>query len=164
MPAAAKRVQEISDYALIGDCHTTALVGINGSIDWLCFPRPDSPSVFTHLLDDQHGGNFAVRVDGAQPTRGYVEGTNVLETTWRSDNGELTVVDCMPIQMDDNGRPLPVHGVLRRLECTSGRVTTQIRVTPRFEYPLVVPRLRTPTPHVADLVGGSSAIRVRSTR
>jgi GH15 family glucan-1,4-alpha-glucosidase len=156
-------VLRIQDYALIGDCHTNALVGINGSIDWLCFPRPDSPSVFTHILDDQHGGNFAVRVDGATSTRAYLDETNVLQTTWRSDEGELEVVDCMPIGMDDDGRPLPLHGVLRRLECTSGRITTQVRVTPRFEYALVVPRLRTPTPHLADFVGGGSAIRVRST-
>jgi GH15 family glucan-1,4-alpha-glucosidase len=156
-------VLRIQDYALIGDCHTNALVGINGSIDWLCFPRPDSPSVFTHILDDQHGGNFAVRVDGATSTRAYLDETNVLQTTWRSDEGELEVVDCMPIAMDDDGRPLPLHGVLRRLECTSGRITTQVRVTPRFEYALVVPRLRTPTPHLADFVGGGSAIRVRST-
>ena len=163
MEPSAKRANRIADYALIGDCHTNALVGINGSVDWLCFPRPDSASVFTHLLDDQHGGNFAVRVDGATPTRAYVPETNVLETTWRSADGELVVLDCMPIEMDDDGRPRPLHGVLRRLECTSGRITTQIRVTPRFEYALVVPRLRTPTPHVADFVGGGSAIRVRST-
>ena len=163
MNSSPKQPNRIADYALIGDCHSNALVGINGSIDWLCFPRPDSASVFTHLLDDQHGGNFAVRVDGATPTRTYVPETNVLETTWRSDDGELVVLDCMPIQMDDDGRPVPLHGVLRRLECRSGRMTTQIRVTPRFEYALVVPRLRTPTPHVADFVGGGSAIRVRST-
>ena len=163
MNSSGKRANRIADYALIGDCHTNALVGSNGSIDWLCFPRPDSPSVFTHLLDDQHGGNFAVRVDGATPSRAYVENTNVLTTTWRADDSELVVTDCMPILLDDEFRPMPLHGVLRRLECTSGRITTQIRVTPRFEYALVVPRLRTPTPHVADFVGGGSAIRVRST-
>jgi len=161
-------VLDISDYALIGDCHTNALVGVNGSIDWLCFPRPDSPSVFTHLLDDQHGGNFAVRVEDADVERAYVEDTNVLRTTWRNDGGELTVLDCMPLRVDDEAgdgvlRPIPGRGVLRRLECTSGTVTVQVRVTPRFEYSLVVPRLRTPTPHLADFVGGGSAIRVRST-
>jgi GH15 family glucan-1,4-alpha-glucosidase len=161
-------VLDISDYALIGDCHTNALVGVNGSIDWLCFPRPDSPSVFTHLLDDQHGGNFAVRVEDADVERAYVEDTNVLRTTWRNDDGELTVLDCMPLQADDEAddgvlRPIPGRGVLRRLECTAGSVTVQVRVTPRFEYSLVVPRLRTPTPHLADFVGGGSAIRVQST-
>src|SRR4051812_32139674 len=158
-----RRVLDIADYALIGDCHTNALVGSNGSIDWLCFPGPDSPSVFTHLLDDQHGGNFAVRVDDAQVTRQYVEDTNVLATTWDGRTGRLDVLDCMPVRLGEDGSPRPLRGVLRRLHCVEGRVTAQIRVTPRFEYGLVVPRLRTPTPHVADFVGGGSAIRVRAT-
>jgi GH15 family glucan-1,4-alpha-glucosidase len=159
--SARRRVLDIADYALIGDCHTNALVGTNGSIDWLCFPRPDSASVFTHLLDDQHGGSFAVRVEDAPVQRAYVERTNVLASTWRHRDGELAVVDCMPVWRDGD-RLVPLRGVLRRLECTRGRVTAQVRVTPRFEYALVVPRLRTPTPYVADFVGGGSAIRVRS--
>jgi GH15 family glucan-1,4-alpha-glucosidase len=163
MPDPSRRPNEIADYALIGDCHTNALVGRDGSIDWLCFPRPDSPSVFTHLLDDQHGGNFAIRVDGGEVERGYVEDTNVLRTVWRTDTGVLEVVDAMPVQTGDDGRLDPLRGVLRRIECTEGEVTAQLRVTPRFEYALVVPRLRTPTPYVADFVGGGSAIRVRST-
>src|SRR3954452_2010303 len=162
-PGARRRVLDIADYALIGDCHTNALVGTNGSIDWLCFPRPDSASVFTHLLDDQHGGNFAVRVDDAEVTRSYLDDTNVLRSTWRIDAGELAVTDCMPVRLDGTQQPTPLRGVLRRLECTSGRITAQIRVTPRFEYALVVPRLRTPTPFVADFVGGDSAMRVRAT-
>src|SRR3954471_15981494 len=127
-PGTRRRVLDIADYALIGDCHTNALIGTNGSIDWLCFPRPDSASVFTHLLDDQHGGNFAVRVDDAEVQRAYVDGTNVLASTWRHDDGELTVVDCMPVWRDDEGL-VPLRGVLRRLECTAGRVTAQVRVT-----------------------------------
>src|SRR3954468_19775501 len=162
-PPGRRRVIDIADYALIGDCHSNALVGNNGSVDWLCFPRPDSPSVFTHLLDDQHGGNFAVRVDDADVERAYVGDTNVLSTTWRHADGALSVVDCMPVRTDDRMGLVPLRGVLRRLECVRGVVTAEIRVTPRFEYSLVVPRLRTPTPFVADFVGGGSAIRVRST-
>jgi GH15 family glucan-1,4-alpha-glucosidase len=162
-PAPRRRVLDIEDYALIGDCHSSALIGINGSVDWLCFPRPDSPSVFTHLLDDQHGGNFAIRVADAEVSRSYIEDTNVLQSTWRAKGGELVVTDCMPVRTDEAGQLEPLRGVLRKLECTSGRVTAQVRVTPRFEYALVVPRLRTPTPHVADFVGGGSAVRVRAT-
>lgn len=161
--ATAKAPNRIADYALIGDCHTSALVGRNGSIDWLCFPRPDSPSVFTHVLDDQHGGNFAVRVDGATVSRRYLRDTNVLQTVWSTDDGELEVLDCMPVRAAPNGVLEPLRGVLRRLRCRRGTVTAQVRVTPRFEYALVVPRLRTPTPYVADFVGGGSAIRVRAT-
>jgi GH15 family glucan-1,4-alpha-glucosidase len=163
MAGDSKPVQRIADYALIGDCHTNALVGRNGSIDWLCFPRPDSPSVFTHLLDEQHGGNFAVRLDDATVDRRYVDDTNILTTTWRAAGGVLEVVDCMPVSLDDDGTLRPWQGVLRRLRCLEGTVIPQIRVTPRFEYALVVPRLRTPTPYVADFVGGGSAIRVQAT-
>ena len=160
----AKPANRIADDAVIGDCHTNALVGRNGSIDWLCFPRPDSPSVFTHLLDDQHGGNFAVRVDDATVERRYVEDTNVLVTIWRPPGGELEVVDCMPLHRDDAGRPVPHREVLRRVTCLRGEVTAEVRITPRFEYGYVVPRLRTPSPSVADFVGGGSALRIRANK
>ncbi len=166
MAAAGRRPNAIEDYALIGDCHSSALVGRDGSIDWLCFPRPDSPAVFCHLLDDQHGGNFAVRAPDAPVTRRYLPGTNVLQTTWTSPHGRLEVTDCMPVAPFDPARPAAVRArrsVLRRVVCLSGRITAQVRVTPRFEYGLVVPRLRTPSPFVADFVGGGSSLRVRST-
>ena len=166
MAGDGRRPNAIADYALIGDCHTSALVGRDGSIDWLCFPRPDSPAVFCHLLDDQHGGNFAVRVAGAGVSRRYLPGTNVLETTWSGPLGTLEVTDCMPVAPFDAARPAAVtarRSVLRRLVCRSGSVVAEVRVTPRFEYGLVVPRLRTPSPHVADFVGGGSWMRVRST-
>src|SRR3954471_17286167 len=140
----------IADYALIGDCHTNALVGRDGSIDWLCFPRPDSPAVFCHLLDDQHGGNFAVRVADASMERRYLDGTNVLQTTWTTADGIAEVLDCMPVAAFDPDAPAkvtPRRGVLRQIRCINGAVTVQIRATPRFEYALVVPRLRTPTPY-----------------
>jgi GH15 family glucan-1,4-alpha-glucosidase len=162
MAAEQRRGSRIADYALIGDCHTSALVGRNGSIDWLCFPRPDSASVFSHLLDDQHGGNFAVRVDDAAVQREYLADTNVLVTRWTSATGELEVTDCMPVRPGDDLRPQPARGVLRRLRCLSGSVSAEVRVTPRFEYGLVVPRLRTPRENVADFVGGGSALRVRA--
>ena len=151
---------------MIGDCHTSALVGRDGSIDWLCFPRPDSPAVFCHLLDDQHGGNFAVRVAGSSASRVYVPHTNVLQTSWAGPSGVLEVTDCMPVGMFDPAQPTRVRArrsVLRRLVCRSGTVLAQVRVTPRFEYGLVVPRLRTLSPLVADFVGGGSSLRVRAT-
>jgi GH15 family glucan-1,4-alpha-glucosidase len=164
MPAS----NEIRDYAVIGDCRTTALVGRNGSIDWLCFPRPDSPAIFCHVLDDQHGGNFAVRVPGGTSARRYLDSTNVLVTTWTDpDGGTLEVTDCMPVEPFDPARAGWVgsrRSVLRRLRCLRGVVTGEVRVTPRFEYALVVPRLRLPSPYVADFVGGGSALRVTATR
>jgi len=166
MPSRERHPNAIRDYALIGDCHTSALVGRDGSIDWLCFPRPDAPAIFSHILDDQHGGNFAVRVPDASVARRYIPDTNVLVTSWSGSEGELEVTDCMPVSSFDPQMPARVRArgsVLRRIRCLSGRVTAQVRVTPRFEYGLVVPRLRTPSPFVADFVGGGSALHVRST-
>ena len=166
MTSTQRRPNTIADYALIGDCHTSALIGRDGSVDWLCAPRPDSPALFCHLLDDQHGGNFAIRVAQATVHRRYLPGTNVLETTWSGPHGELEVTDCMPVAAFDPGRPAQVRArrsILRRVVCRAGTVTAQVRVTPRFEYGLVVPRLRTPSPHVADFVGGGFSLRVQST-
>jgi len=158
----------IRDYALIGDCHSSALVGRDGSIDWLCFPRPDSPAVFCHLLDAEHGGNFAVRMGGQPPPaveRRYLGDTNVLVTVFSTPDGELEVTDCMPVGPFDPVRPAEVtttHSVLRRARCLRGRVVAQVRITPRFEYGLVVPRLRMPSAYTADFVGGAGALRVRA--
>jgi GH15 family glucan-1,4-alpha-glucosidase len=177
----------IRDYAVIGDCHTSALVGRNGSIDWLCFPRPDSPAVFCHLLDSQHGGNFSVRAagtraggatdpagagaaarpgPGASVTRHYLDDTNVLVTNWTTPEGVLEVVDSMPVGPFDPARPAEVrasHSVLRRLRCLEGEVTAEVRITPRFEYGLVVPRLRMLSPWAAEFMGGASSLSVRAT-
>ena len=89
----------ISDYGVIGDCHSMALVGRDGSIDWCCFPRFDSSSVFGQILDPSRGGSF--RIAPSAPTTGversYLPATNVLATRFVTDEGELEVTDCMPV-------------------------------------------------------------------
>jgi len=122
MPSRERHPNAIRDYALIGDCHTSALVGRDGSIDWLCFPRPDAPAIFSHILDDQHGGNFAVRVPDASVARRYIPDTNVLVTSWSGSEGELEVTDCMPVSSFDPQMPARVRArgsVLRRIRCLS---------------------------------------------
>src|SRR5215210_4626298 len=101
------QVNRIGDYALIGDCHSLALVGRDGSIDWACFPRFDSPSVFARMLDERRGGHFAVRPVGRvrATRRQYVEGTNVLVTTFVTEDGTLEVTDCMPVEPLDPKDP-----------------------------------------------------------
>jgi GH15 family glucan-1,4-alpha-glucosidase len=138
-------VNRIGDYALLGDCHSAALVGKNGSIDWACFPRFDSPSVFCKVLDAEKGGFFAVTPRAVtEVRRAYIEDTNVLVTTFRCATGTIEVTDCMPIG---------AHAILRRIECINGNAEVDVVIEPRFEYGAFVPRLRT-----GEAVGGADAL------
>ena len=88
----------IEDYAVIGDCQTAALVGRNGSIDWLCFPRFDSPACFAALLGTRDHGRWLIAPRGElrQVRRRYREDTLVLETEFETESGAATLIDCMP--------------------------------------------------------------------
>jgi len=127
----------IEDYALISDCHTGALVGRNGSIDWLCLPRYDSPSVFGALLGDQEHGHWSIAPSDAEATatRHYVDGTFVLVTHWVTDTGELDVVDFMP-----HGDHL--SNIVRRLRCVRGKVEVVEELRMRFGYASALPWVR----------------------
>ncbi len=122
----------IGDYAAIGDRRSVALVGKDGSIDWLCCPSIASPSVFAALLDPNRGGAFALAPAGPyESERRYLPETNVLETLFRTGGGTLRVTDALNL---DNGTQLPWREVARRVECVSGEVEVQWRVEPRFDY------------------------------
>src|SRR5215469_10990531 len=87
----------IAEYALLSDCRSAALVSRSGSVDWLCFPRFDGPSVFARLLDDQ-AGHWSIEAPGAtEVSRRYVEGTMALETTFRTRAGTAVLLDAMAI-------------------------------------------------------------------
>ena len=88
----------IEDYALLGDTETAALVGSDGSIDWLCMPRFDSAACFAALLGDEGNGRWLIAPAGAvrRTTRCYREGTLVLVTEFETKDGTVRVVDCMP--------------------------------------------------------------------
>jgi GH15 family glucan-1,4-alpha-glucosidase len=162
--AAAAR---IGDYALIGDCHSAALISRDGSIDWACFPRFDSAAIFCRVLDEQRGGHF--RVTPANVTssrRRYIEGTNVLETTFDCDEGRLVVTDCMPVESASvHPRDLRAHhSLLRRLQCTEGAIVTRVEVAPRFEYGKFIPFFRLTSEESAEVVGGADALHITATR
>src|SRR6188474_1312866 len=93
----------IEDYALIGDCLTAALVARSGSIDWLCFPRFDSGACFAALLGKEEHGHWSISpVDEIRGTRrGYRDGTLVLETDYETNDGAVSVIDCMPPRSKD---------------------------------------------------------------
>jgi GH15 family glucan-1,4-alpha-glucosidase len=127
----------IEDYALIGDTRTAALVGRDGSIDWMCVPRFDSPACFAALLGGPEHGRWKLAPE-AEPTqvrRRYREGTLVLETTFETAAGAVRVTDCMPLP---DGRT----EVARLVEGLHGAVAMDMELVARFDYGRVVPWVR----------------------
>ena len=132
----------ISDYALLSDRHSAALVSRAGSMDWLCFPRFDSPSVFARILGDG-GGHWYVRARGSLSSdRSYVQAGMVLQTTFHTEMGVAVLTDGMEVGADPHrlGEGAP-HTVLRRIACTSGQVSIEVCFCPRPEYGLITPLL-----------------------
>lgn len=126
----------IEEYAAIGDGRTVALVGRHGSIDWLCWPRFDSPSIFGALLDE-HGGCWRLAPTAAsRVTRRYLDATNVLETRFDTETGTLVLTDLMPVASEeDKGRLLlPDHEILRVAECVRGEIQIEMQCAPRPDY------------------------------
>ncbi len=122
----------ISDYGVIGDMHSAALVGSDGAIDWLCFPRFDSPSVFAAVLDDTRGGRFRVAPSGDfTREHHYLPDSNVLVTTFSTDSGSVSLTDFMPVGDDVTHCD---HEVVRIVRCQSGRVDLEAIFEPRLDF------------------------------
>jgi GH15 family glucan-1,4-alpha-glucosidase len=156
----------IADHALLSDCHSPALVDRAGSVDWLVFPRFDSPSVFGRLLDDG-AGHWAVRPSApATVQRRYAEDTMVLETTFRTGTGTLVLRDALALRAHAGGHRLgrgAPHLLVRQLHCTEGRVEVEVDYAPRPEYGLVVPMLAVEDGGAAVVARGGSERLVLST-
>ncbi len=127
----------IEDYAIIGDTHTAALVGRDGSIDWLCLPRFDSPSTFGALLgDEEHGRWLLAPTDPAATShRRYLDGTFTLVTTWTTATGVVEITDCMPV--GDRRADL-----VRRIRGVEGEVEVGVELRIRFDYAAALPWVR----------------------
>ncbi|MET7571625.1 glycoside hydrolase family 15 protein [Streptomyces sp. NPDC005492] len=141
----------IEDYALIGDEQTAALIGMDGSVDWLCLPRFDSAACFARLLGDEENGHWRIAPEGADrcTRRAYRPGTLVLDTEWETDEGTIRVTDLMP-QRD------VAPDVVRVVECLSGRVTVRSTLRLRFDYGSVVPWMRRSDGHRVAVAGPDS--------
>ena len=132
----------IADYALLSDCHSAALVTRDGSVEWLCFPRFDRPSVFGRLLDDD-AGHWSLRpVADAEITRRYVDDTLILETTFRTATGTAVLVDALAVGRNERGHELGADApsvLLRRVTGVDGTVEFELEYAPRPEYGLIYP-------------------------
>ncbi len=134
----------IADHALLSDRHSSALVDRSGSVEWLSFPRFDSPSVFGRLLGEAAGHWRVSPAEGWSSTRSYLDQTLVLETTFTTASGTLVLTDALAMGPDNGGhrlgRDVP-HLLVRRVACTDGEVEVEVSYEPRPEYGLVVPLL-----------------------
>lgn len=123
--------QPIENYGIIGDLNTVALIGLNGSIDFMCFPHFDSPSIFAALLDEEKGGYFRLNpLFKAMKTKQlYLPDTNVLLTRFLSPDGVAEITDFMPVEELYNGKE-----IIRRVTSIRGAVTYEMKCMPRFNY------------------------------
>ncbi|HEU4568641.1 MAG TPA: glycoside hydrolase family 15 protein [Marmoricola sp.] len=151
----------IEDYALLGDGQTAALVGKDGSVDWLCLPHFDSAACFAALLGDERNGRWLLGpVDDAQVSRRYVGDSSVLETTYTTDTGTVVVTDFMPL---NDGR----CDLVRLVECKAGRVRMQHRWRVRLDYGQVRPWVHREQHHGAEVIlatAGPDRLVLRASR
>lgn len=127
--------QPIENYGVIGNMRSVALVGMNGSIDFLCFPNFDSPTVFAGLLDPERGGHFRIEPDirNMRTRQLYLPDTNILLTRFLSDDGVAEITDFMPVvEAKDTKRY--GHHILRMISVIKGEVRFNMRCAPRFDY------------------------------
>ena len=136
----------IADYGMIGDSRSVALISRDGSIDWLCWPRFDSASLFSRLVDWKRGGYFQICPSALyRSRRRYIGDTNVLETTFETASGTIVLIDLMPAldEAEKATRLTPFRQLLRRVECVAGRVEVAVHFSPRPQYGRITPSLRT---------------------
>ena len=155
----------IEQYAVIGDCRTAALVGDDGSIDWLCMPRFDSASVFGALLGDTEHGHWSLRPAdaAATATRAYATDTFTLVTRWTTDDGEVEVTELMPVRDGSDAR----SDVIRRVRGLRGTVRMEQELRVRFDYAATLPWMRqigTRDAPALLAVAGPDGLVVRGTR
>ena len=146
----------ISDYALLSDCHSGALVSKDGSIDWCAFHRFEARPVFARLLDWGKGGFFRIAPsDDYEVTRRYLPNTNVVETRFQTADGVVTLTDCLVVRVEEGH---PDHRLIRRVRCEEGEVPVKAKFEPRFDYGLIEPRVEIIDDGLAIVYGGPDAL------
>lgn len=155
----------ISGYGLLSDCNSAALVGTDGSVDWLCLPRFDGPSVFGRILDHD-AGHFSIRpTDDYEVVRRYLPGTLVLETTFTTAGGRVALLDALAFKKGQRGHELGLdapHELLRSVRGLEGTVELALEFQPRPEYGLGRPFMR-PTDTGLRTLGGPLRVDLKAT-
>jgi GH15 family glucan-1,4-alpha-glucosidase len=133
----------IEDYGVIGNCHTAALVSSCGSIDWLCLPRFDSPSLFAQILDLERGGSWSIQPATAwESSHEYLNETNVLKTIFTCESGRISLLDFMDITNNEQQQRLTAPGrLIRIVEVSEGTVEIISTCSPRPDYGRAIPEL-----------------------
>jgi GH15 family glucan-1,4-alpha-glucosidase len=157
--SAARAYPSISDYALIGDCHTAALISRAGSVDWCCLPRFDSDSCFGRLLDWKQGGHFIISPRGkASVSREYMKETLVLVTTYKEGRNMARVIDFF--SMREGGRHRPRRELVRIIEGIRGTMQFDVSVAPRMDYGDVKPWIFSGGRNAHFAIGSNTGIRI----
>ncbi len=141
----AAELTKIHNYAIIGNGRTAALISNRGSLDWLCWPRFDSASIFGAILDLKSGGHWSIRpVDESEVSRRYIENTNVLETTFVGVSGQVVLTDFMAVTSEENKRRAlwPEDKLVRQIRCEQGKMEVVVEFSPRLDYGRVAPNIR----------------------
>jgi len=160
--------QPIENYGVIGNLQTIALVGVNGSIDFLCFPYFDSPSLFGGLLDAERGGHFSLApvFQNSRPKQIYLSNSNILLTRFLSPEGVAEVSDYMPVSLESGPNREPVRQLIRSAKCIRGEVRFQMSCDPKFDYGRAKHRVEVLSPEevrlVPEIVPGLGSVRLRA--
>ncbi len=161
-PTATDRYRPIEDYALLSDCHSTALVSCEGSIDWACLRRMDQESTFARLLDHDRGGYFSIRPTEpiVERTRRYLDHTMVLETTLTTESGSIVITDAFAMRR--GGAHDPRGELLRRVVGRDGEVEVEVVVEPEFDFGEVAPWIRIGDNDRITAIGSDDALVIHA--
>jgi GH15 family glucan-1,4-alpha-glucosidase len=151
----------IADYALLSDCHCTALVSRAGSVDWCCMPRVDADSCFGRILDWARGGYCAIMPAAEYASsRRYIPGTMVLETRFRTAAAEVLLTDFFA--MDSAAGGAASFALVRIVECISGSMPMRVDICPRFDFGDIVPRMRRHGSGAYTAIGSNQAMVIHA--
>ena len=152
------KIEPIENHAIIGDLNTVALVALNGSIDFMCFPRFDSPTIFASILDPNRGGFFSIapELNGAKRKQLYLPDSNILLTRFLSVDGVIEISDFMPVEVGSSS-----HNLVRRVKCVRGEARVRMVCAPRFNYARSPHHLERVDNNVMFISEGEDKMRLR---